>query len=551
MEQNSQFSEILRKYLSLFWHWSWLLALATVLAASATYFVNSRMTPVYRAGTRLLVSEAPTSRSNEYQSLLYSERLARTYKELIMTDRVLSGVIASLSLDSTTGQLRQAIAVTLVPSTLLIDFTVENVDPVLAADIANTLGDVFSQEIAAMETTRYADSKENLLTQMTDIEAQIAELQITLTSLGTDEANQADRVRLETIIAQNQEIYTNLLQSYENIRFEEAQSTQNVVQVGPAVPPKNPIRPKVMMNTMIAAVVGFAFAVFGIIVVEALDDTVKGPDDVNRKLGLPVLALIAQVPETEGGPITFAEPRSPVAEAFRSLRTNIQFASVDKPLQTLLITSPMPKDGKSTISTNVAVVLAQSGKKVTIIDADLRRPTLHKKLNMTNRRGLTDLFVQQKLSLEGIANPTGVPNLKLLTSGGLPPNPSELIGSSKMMEIVSALHEVNDVVIIDTPPVMAVTDSSILAPKVDGVLLVIRPGETKMAAAKQTVEQLRRVNANILGAVLNDVENKRARYYYYYKGYYAYNYYYGDDGTKKRGLGRFFGKKKAATLKKS
>jgi non-specific protein-tyrosine kinase len=266
-----------------------------------------------------------------------------------------------------------------------------------------------------------------------------------------------------------------------------------------------------------------------------MDDTLKGPDQVTEQLGLPVLGLIVRHNTTEGRPVTLAEPRSQVAEAFRSLRTNIQFASVDQPLRTLLITSPTPSEGKSTVAVNLGVVIAQGGKRVALIDADLRRPNVHKLLDLSNVQGLSDLFVQEHVSLDGTLQKTKTADLFVMTSGALPPNPAELLGSEKMYEIIRQVKEQTDLLVIDSPPVIAVTDSAVLAPRVDGVLLVFKPGVTHLAAARQAVEQLQRLGANLLGAVLNEVDLKGSRYYYYhYKSYQtSSDEYYAKKGSKK------------------
>jgi capsular exopolysaccharide synthesis family protein len=173
---------------------------------------------------------------------------------------------------------------------------------------------------------------------------------------------------------------------------------------------------------------------------------------------------------------------------------------------------------------------------VVLVDADLRRPNLHRILDLANRKGVSTLFVQPKLNLDGSLQPTAVPNLFVLPAGDVPPNPSELLGSAKMFEIIGRVKDHADLVIIDTPPIMAVTDSAVLAPRVDGVILVVKPGSTNLGAAKQSVEQLRRVGANILGVVLNEVAINRSRYRYYrYKGYYYHYYdtkYYNEDSEK-------------------
>jgi non-specific protein-tyrosine kinase len=256
--------------------------------------------------------------------------------------------------------------------------------------------------------------------------------------------------------------------------------------------------------------------------IEALDDTLRDPEEASRQLGVPILGFIARYTIPDEPPITLAEPRAPVAEAFRALRTNIQFASVDRSLHSLLVTSPSPADGKSTVVANLGVVMAQGGRSCVLIDSDLRRPRIHKLFRISNRRGISELFVQSEINLNGSIQKTEVPNLYVLTSGSLPPNPSELLGSEKMLDIIHQIEGQSDLIIVDSPPVLAVTDASVLAPRMDGVLLVVKPGVTKFMAVKQAVEQLRRVGANVIGIVLNEVEFKRSRYYY--KSYY-YTYY--------------------------
>jgi non-specific protein-tyrosine kinase len=219
-------------------------------------------------------------------------------------------------------------------------------------------------------------------------------------------------------------------------------------------------------------------------------------------------------------PVTFSDPRSPVAEAFRSLRTNIQFASVDRPLKTLLVTSPSPAEGKSTIAANLSVVMAQNDRKVVLIDADLRKPKIHILMNLSNRTGISNLFVQNPVQLDGTLQSGQVTGLSVLPAGDTPPNPAELLGSGKMKDILIAVEQQCDIVILDSPPVMAVADSAILAPQVDGVLLVLKPNVTIRQSAVQSVDQLRRSGANLIGVVLNEVDIKRNRYNYYrYRGY--------------------------------
>lgn len=203
--------------------------------------------------------------------------------------------------------------------------------------------------------------------------------------------------------------------------------------------------------------------------------------------------------------ITLSDPQSPASEAYRSLRMNLQFSSLDKALRTLLITSPGPGEGKSTTLANLAVTMAQTEQRVTIIDCDLRRPSLHHLFGLTNTLGLTTMMLDDQ-SLE---NPpyqqTPVPGLRVIASGQLPPRPADLLGSKKMETVLQRLLKDADILLLDAPPVMAVTDAAVLATKVDGVLLVVSAGETKREQVQRSVERLGKVNAHILGAVLNNV----------------------------------------------
>ena len=546
-ETTPTLSDDLRRYLGLIWHWAWLVILLTAVSTAGGYFLSARQVPEYRASATLLISESRTV--NEYANILASERLAQTYSQLMIQEPVLKGVIERLGLDLQPGVLKGRVAVEVVKDTQLMVVSVEDTDPVRAAQIANTIGEVFAEQNAAYQAERYQDSKSRLAAQLEQVDQQIKDANAEITVLEEQFeqvvgengqiqvvptlVQQRERDRLEANLALYQQIYSNLLQSYESVRLAEIQSTSTVRLVEQASPPNpaRPIRPNILQDTSLAAVVGLIVSLALVFMIELLDDTIKGPEDVTRHLGLPVLGYISEIDEERGWPITAVKPRTPIAEAFRALRTNIQYASVDRTMRTLLITSPSPQDGKSTIATNLATVIAQSGRQVALLDADMRRPSLHSKLRLSNRAGLSDLFVQANGQMASALRETKVPGLGLITSGSLPPNPAELVGSEKMAEILRQMLTQVDVVVVDTPPVMAVTDAAVLAPRVDGVLLVFRPGSTKIVAAKQTVETLVRSNANILGVVLNGM-GKRGAGYAYYRNYYAYSHYYGEtDGA--------------------
>ncbi len=219
--------------------------------------------------------------------------------------------------------------------------------------------------------------------------------------------------------------------------------------------------------------------------------------------------------EKQGELITIADPRSLASEAFRTLRTNLQFTSVDRPLRTILVTSASPEEGKSTTLANLAVTMAQAEKRVIMVDCDLRRPVLHKLFGLSREIGLVTMMVED----EALANPplqeTGVKGLWLLASGPLPPRPPDLLGSQRMARVIESLLARADLLLFDAPPVLAVTDASILASRVDGVLLVASAGHTKRDDLRNAKAQLDKVSAPIIGAVLNNAElNRRMGYYY-------------------------------------
>ena len=213
--------------------------------------------------------------------------------------------------------------------------------------------------------------------------------------------------------------------------------------------------------------------------------------------------------------ITVSEPRSPISEAYRTLRTNLDFASLDQALKTLVVTSAGVGEGKSTTLANLAVVSAQAGRTVILVDADLRRPTLHQVFDLDNETGLTTAMMDEAALASPPLRATGIDGLSVLTSGPLPPNPADLLGSRRMDQVIAALAELADQVFFDTPPVVAVTDAAVLATKVDGVLLVISAGKTRREYARTAVQRLEQINARLVGTVLTNVQMGAG-----FKGYY-------------------------------
>lgn len=373
---------------------------------------------------------------------------------------------------------------------------------------------------------------------------------IILGSAAPSSSQSSRQSQLQTTLTLYQQLYSNLLNNYESIRLARLRSTTNVVQVEAAPLPTGPVQPQPAQNLFLGLVIGLALAGGIAYLVEYLDDTLKTPDDVARVLKLPTIGLIGKIEKdglVNGTAYVVEEPRSPIAEAFRSLRTNLEFASVDKPLRTVLITSSGPSEGKSTVAINLAMVIAQGGKRVALVDADLRRPSLHSKLKLTNSIGLTDLFRYHPPDLSTFAS-WGEPKITVIPSGEIPPNPTELLASERMTQILNQLCELFDTVIIDSPPFI-VTDPVVISARVDGVVMIVEPGKTKIEASQAMIEQIHRSGARVLGVVLNPIADKTKHYYGKYR--HSNYYYYSHDNDRKRGKNGRNGYKKESLREKT
>lgn len=520
-------------YLTVVRKWLWLIVLAALLAGGAAFVVSRASTQVYRATLTLLVNQASSSSPvTDYSSLLASQQLAKTYSELLKKRPTLDAVIQNLKLDVTADRLLEQLQVSPVRDTTLISVSVEDPDPVLATAIANEIGTVFVAQVNATQHSRFSSSEQNLSSQLQLLQGEIASTEQAIATARQASPPNADEVtRLESRLLQYQESYSNLLKSYEDLRLAEARLTDNVQVAESAVVPERPVRPQTLLNTLLAAVVGGMLATAAAFLIEYLDDTVKGPDDVSA-LQVTNLALITRMnsQEAQDKLVVLNEPRSPAAEAFRSLRTNIQFASVDRDLRVLMITSAGPGEGKSTVAANLAAALAQAGQRVVLVDADLRRASVQRLFKMSNSAGLTDSLIQDGGSLNGSLRPTRVEHLQLLMSGALPPNPAELLASDRVGVLLKQLKEQVDMVVLDTPPCLVVTDAVALSKRADGVLVVVEAGKTRRAAMEQTLKTLRQVGAPVLGTVLNKYSARAQDGYYGYQ----YQYYSTSDDAKLR-----------------
>jgi len=344
---------------------------------------------------------------------------------------------------------------------------------------------------------------------------------------------EAEQSRLAATVRTMQGTFDNLQSEFQLARIAESVDGGGVQPIDEATLPTFAVSPNrkraITYSALVGLLLGFALAY----ALDRLDDSVKSPDELRDQMELPMLGLIPAIRAERGGRrpadstagrlITHADPRSPVAEAYRSMRTNLAFARAQQSPQAIVIASPGPADGKSTTVANLAITFAQQGQRTLLIDADLRRAVLDHAFGVERSPGLTEVIIGDA-ALDDVIHPTDVPNLSLVASGKFPPNPAELLGSPRMQEILQEAKSRFDVVLLDSPPLLAVTDAAVLATMVDGVVLVIRTGRTKRDAVRRALGHIRSVRGRLLGAVLNDVDMRSGAYYGSY-GHYYYSYY--------------------------
>ena len=525
----------IRRYLRILQRWWWLLVVATLIAATGSYLATRSQPYIYSSRARVLVGESIQSRNPDYIAISTAQQLALTYAELATTRTVLQNVITTLGLQSSPAVLRGMIAVKLVQGTQILDITVVDTDPVRAAAIANAVGDELTIQPLSDSTGSEADLRSDVEEQLRDLKSRIDFARLEVENLEAaileeDSARAISELKnrrdlLQQQISQWQSTYAQLYTAYTG------NQANKLTVVERAEPNYTPIGPRTTMNVALAGAIGAMLAVGAILLLEYLDDTVKNGDELAALTNLSFLGIIPRMPSTKVAGerlVALHEPRSNYSECFRVLRTNLQFSSLDRPLHTLLVTSPQPTEGKSTTAANLAVVIAQAGLRVVLVDTDLRRPILHKIFDLSNDWGLTGALFGEYLKPKDALFPTEIENLSVIPSGPLPPNPSEILGSKRMETFIEDLRLRTDVIIFDSPPLLTVTDSTVLSTKVDGVVMVVDCGVTRRDAIRKSTEALRKVGAHILGTVLNRVDTRSSGYYYYYSHYYE------QDGKKKR-----------------
>ena len=373
--------------------------------------------------------------------------------------------------------------------------------------------------------------KENLLKTQ---ESLLTSYQNVYTSLlSTEEVrrstNEIDNLKQNLALYQN--IYLGLLSNREDIKKQELQNIPTIEQVSPSRASDKPVKPRTLLNTLLAGAGGLILALAFITVREMTDDTLKSRNEVEELLGTKVIGYITNIKDNYDGEGIYVgrSPRSPVAEAFRSLRTNLEFAAREKALKTIIVTSGGPEEGKTTVASNLAAVLSHSGKKVILVDADLKRPRIHRYTGISNVKGLSDVIgTEQEIDFNDyLQKLENTPALSILPSGGIPSNPTDLLGSEKMKDFLSTLSDSYDCVVIDCPP-MLVADPQVLLGLADGVLLVLMPGKTRKEVVRAIKEQVEQTGVRLLGVVFNRLQPGHHAGYGSYS-YYDYPYYYSSD----------------------
>ncbi len=504
----------LKSYFAPLLKWWWMILAAGLIAAAASFIINLGQPPLYQSRTTLIIGQSLTSPNPNSSQFFLEQQLAGIYADMATREPVRRAAMEALNLN----WLPQYVARAL-PETQLIEITVTDSDPVrsqaVAAELANQLikrGPSGTQDTDQERQTFINQQLTQLETDIAETTAEIDKLKLELGNLNS--ASQITETQqkinaLENKLSSLQENYTRLLSSSQR----GALNTLTVIE--PAEVPNRPIGPNRGVTILIATAIGLALAAASAYVIEWIDQTTHSADEAARILQVSALGDIPRIPK-ESEPLSFVndQPFSPIADAFRSLRTNLEFSGLGSRVKTLLLSSPGDSEGKTTIAINLALSLAKAKKRVIVIDADFYKSELDDKIQLKNKKGLGDLLLDGKIGKECLI-PLFKNQVFLLPSGTTPPNPSEQLGSAEMARTLETLKEVTDVIIIDGPPFI-VSDALVLSALVDGVLIVISPGKSRRDVLQKIKIEMSRAKANILGFVINGSSPKPAYYYNHY-----------------------------------
>jgi polysaccharide biosynthesis transport protein len=551
-------------YINTIRKWIWLIVLATTLAAGSSLIASLVAIRMYSTTTTLIVSQVISNPNPNSGDIFASQQLAQTYVALATKEPILSASAVALGFDASYWRsLRGQVSAYAIQGTQLMGISVMDSVPVRAQAIAD---EIARQLILQSPTTPSPEEQERLnfvQSQLPELErkiqagnARVADLDAQIA--GATSARQIQDIQQQQTVLQSQinewqSTYSQLLSSLQsgNLNY--------ISVVEPADVPTVPVSPRVGLNVLLAVGIGLALSIGAVLLLEYLDDTIRSPAEVRALLNAPILAAIGKIEGDNYAQKLIAErePRSPLTEAYRALRTNLQFSSLDNPLKAIVVTSAGPAEGKSLTASNLAVVLSQAGMQVVLVDADLRRPVMHKVFGLKNNVGLTSWLVGQATEpavanvggrwvestgvgkggpLEPYLQATTVARLRVVTSGPLPPNPAEVLGSTRMHQFLEEITRVADIVIIDSPPCVTVTDAVVLSRWVDGVILVLDQKNTSRQGIQRARENLQAVDARLLGTVINRLDSSSGSGYYY-GSYSSYYYYHADAPENGNGKG--------------
>jgi len=472
----------------------------------------------YRATATVRVTQ-PYGASAGSVDYAYLERLMNTYVELLKTQSVLNTVIQKLGLEVTPSALLARTVIEVVPDTELLRISVGDSRADRASDIANALADLLVEQGQVLYSGDTKSAREILEQQLSTVEGSLDQDRAALQELlNTSAQENARRDALEMRVRSEEEVYLSLLRQYEDVRVDEASRESSAAIVAEATQPKSPSKPRVTLNLALGALFGAMGGIVLAFLFEYLDPTLHSTEDLEAAAQASVLGVIPRfaLNGTSSDQILLSsDGRSPAAEAFRMLKGNLLSAASTRPIKTLLITGADPETGKSTVVANLAVSMADAGLRVIVVDADFRRPSLHKLFGLSNDLGLANVLLDPSQAQTAVKE-SKIPGIRVLTSGPASADSVEVAELPKMRELVEQLAQDSDLVLVDSPPILAVAEATALAPMVDGVLLVAAQDQTTKKSVQRALQHLSRIRAEVLGVVFNKATDMDAGYYYYY-----------------------------------
>jgi succinoglycan biosynthesis transport protein ExoP len=496
--------------------WAIPVILITLVGGVVAYAVTKRITPIYEAQATVLVVAGPQQAGSNTGVPLSNDQVTTTAASLMTEPPILQKVINDLKLNTTSDQLARNVTATPVTNAQLVTVIAKDPNPAVATRIANALSSDFVDQITQQNTQRVNQAGAALEAQIT---AQTATLNSEESALARAQARNQDTTALTAEIANNSSLLTTLTADYGTFKATQAQNLETVSIAAPASQPTKPASPITALNVALGLIAGLLVGLGIAALAEYLDQGLDSAEDVQDRLGVPCLAI---VPRFNSRPGARRDQRHEerARESYRRLRTNLLFSELDSPLKTIVVTSARPGEGKTRTASNLAVSLASSEKSVLLVDADMHRPNQHRIFNKPITQGLSEMLL--------LASPNGHPvlngrhettyaNLSILTSGVLPPNPSELLASQRTKLLIHGLEKQRDILIVDTPPAHALTDALSVAAHSSGVILVVESGKTNADQALAVIESLHNVGARVLGVVLNKAKDRQLASYYYYE----------------------------------